>query len=239
MKKLYAVILVTFFIVIFASVGIASADTAAISATGQAFWGTTPSLGAVVNVTINFQSSSSSELSLYRIGIHTDWQNAGYYYSKDLSSDPQIVEANGLYSVTVPISIPVNTTVGQHSLVISADGYTSDGDEFNWDSASQNFNVAVTAPTVSPTANQNGDSGASSPGLNDIIIYAAVIAVVVVVALLVAVLLMKRRSKAPAAPASSYAPEPASSPPPQPTPQEQPEEDKGSEGKPEGKDFNI
>jgi hypothetical protein len=237
-KKLYAVILVTFFIFTFASVGIASADSAAISATGQAFWGTTPSLGAVVNVTINFQSSSSLELSLYRIGIHTDWQSAGYYYSKDLSSDPQIVEANGLYSVTVPISIPVNATVGQHSLVISADGYTSEGDEFNWDSASQNFNVAVTAPTVSPTTNQNGNNGSSSPGLNDIIIYAAVIAVVVVVAILIAVLLMKRRSKAPAAPASTYTPEPDSSPPPEQAPSEQPQ-DSGSEDKPEGKDFNI
>jgi hypothetical protein len=236
-KKLYAVILVTFFIVTFASVGIASADTS-ISATGQAFWGTTPSLGAVVNVTINFQSSSSLELSLYRIGIHTDWQSAGYYYSKDLSSDPQIVEANGLYSVTVPISIPVNATVGQHTLVISADGYTSDGNEFNWDSASQNFNVAVTAPTVSPTGNQNGDSGASSLGLNDIIIYVAVIAVVVVVVILLAVILMKRKSRTPAATPASYTPEPASTPPPQQAPQEQPE-DKGSEEKPEGKDFNI
>lgn len=237
-NKLYTVLLVTFFIFTFVSVGIASADTVSISATGQAFWATTPSLGSVVNVTINFQSSQSQQLYLYRIGIHTSWQAPGYYYSKDYSSDPQVVEANGLYSVTVPISIPFNATVGQNSLTISADGYTSDGNVFNWDSATQNFNVVAVAPTVSPTSNQGGNGGASSPGLNDMIIYGAVIAVVVVVVILLAVILLKRRGKAPAAPAS-YAPQPASTPPPQQAPPEQQPEDSGSEEKPEGKDFNI
>lgn len=244
MNKLHVVILVTFLIVTFSCIGIASAQTSTtttISATGQAFWATTPSLGSVVDVTINFQSSSSSELYLYRIGIHTDWQASGYYYSKDLSSDPQVVEANGLYSVTVPISIPVNATVGQHTLIISADGYTSDGSVFNWDSATQNFKVDATAPTVSPTANQNGNSDASSPsGLNSIIIYAAVIAVVVVLVVLVAVIFMKRRGSKAAAPATyAPAPQPVSSPPPQQSPPEQQPEDKGSDEKPEGKDFNI
>lgn len=238
MKKLYTVLLVTFFIVTFVSVGVASADTVSISATGQAFWATQPSLGSVVNVTINFQSSSSQELYLYRIGIHTSWQAPGYYYSKDYSNDPQVVAANGLYSVTVPISIPLNATVGQNTLTISADGYTSDGNVFNWDSATQNFNVVAVAPTVSPTSNQNGNGGASSPGINDIILYGAVIAVVVVVVILLAVIMMKRRGKAPAAKAS-YTPEPVSSPPPQQAPQEQQPEDSGSEDKPEGKDFNI
>lgn len=238
MKKLYSVILVTFFILTFASIGIASAENATISATGQAFWATQPSLNSVVDVTINFQSSSSLELSLYRIGIHTDWQQEGYYYSKTFSSDAPIVQANGLYSVTVPISVPMNASVGPHTLIISADGFTSEGNSFIWDSASQTFNVVATAPTASPTTNQNGNNGNSSLGLNDTIIYGAVIAVVAVVVVLLAVLLMKRRSKASAAPASTYAPEPASSPPPQQAPSEQPE-DSGSEDKPEGKDFNI
>lgn len=238
MKKLYAVMLVTFFIFTFASIGFASAETVTISATGQAFWATQPSLGSVVDVTINFQSSSTEELSLYRIGIHADWQQTGYYYSKTFSSDPPIIQANGLYSVTVPISVPMNTTLGQHTLLISADGYTSDGNTFNWDSASQSFTVVATAPTASPTSNQNGNNGNSSLGLNDTIIYAAVIAVVAVVVILLVVLMMKRRSKAPAAPASTYEPQPASSPPPQQEPSEQPE-DSGSEGNPEEKDFNI
>lgn len=244
MNKLYAAIIVTFFIVTFVSVGLAAADTTTISATGQAFWGTQPSLGAVVDVTINFQSSSSSELYLYRIGIHTDWQASGYYYSKDLSSDPQIVEASGLYSITVPISIPVNTTTGQHTLIISADGYDSSGNDFEWDSASQTFTVLVSAPTASPTTNQNGNSDtSSSSGLNNTIIYGAVIAVVAVVAILIVVLMMKRKSNSNAAPAASSpapasAPQPASNPPPKSAPPEQPQ-DKGSEDKPEGKDFNI
>jgi flagellar basal body-associated protein FliL len=238
-KKLNVAILVTFLIVIFASVGVASAATTTISASGQAFWGSTPSLGAIVNVTVNFQSSTNSELYLYRIGIHADWQAAGYYYSKDLSADPQIVEANGLYSVTVPISIPANTTVGQHTLVISADGYDSDGNVFNWDSASQTFTVEANAPTASPTSNQNGNSNTPSPGLNDTIIIVAVVAVVAVVVVLLLVIVMKRKRDSVAAPASE-APQPVSSPPPQSQPpeQEQPQSPRPQE-KPEGKDFDI
>jgi hypothetical protein len=239
-KKLNIILIVTFLIVTFAFVGfVSAADTVSISATGNAFWGTTPSLGAVVNVTINFQSSSSSQLYLYRIGIHTDWQASGYYYSKDYSNDPQVVEANGLYAVTVPISIPVNASVGQHTLMISADGYTSDGNPFSWDSATQTFKVEVTAPTPSSTTNQNGNNTSSS-GLNDIILYGAVIAVVVVVAILLAVILMKRKSNKTAAPASYTSapePQPVNNPPPQQSPTEQPQ-DTGSE-EPEGKDFNI
>ena len=53
MKKLNVAIFVTFLIVTFALVGVASAATTTISATGQAFWGSTPSRGAIVNVTVN------------------------------------------------------------------------------------------------------------------------------------------------------------------------------------------
>lgn len=237
-KKLNVAIMVTFLIVTFASVGVASAATTTISASGQAFWGSTPSLGAVVNVTINFQSSTSSELYLYRIGIHADWQASGYYYSKDLSSDPQIIEANGLYSVTVPISIPEDATVGQHTLTIAADGYDSDGNVFNWDSAAQTFTVEANAPTASPTSNQNGNSNTPA-GLNEIIIYAAVIAVVAVVVVLLVVIVMKRKRTSVAAPASDVPP-PVSSPPPQSQPPEQQQpQDHSPSANPDGKDFDI
>jgi hypothetical protein len=237
-KKLYAVILVTFFIVVFASVGIASADTSTISGSAQVFFDKTPSPGAFVTIRINFQSASSSELQLYRIGIHTDWQEENQYYTLTLT-DLEQVEANGFYSKSVSITIPTNAEIGKHTLTVAIDGYTSDGSTFSWDSTPQNFDVAAFAPTVSATANQNGNNNGSSPGLNDIILYGAIIAVVVVVVILLVVVLMKRKSKAPAAAPVSYAPEPDSSPPPQQAPQEQQPEDKGSEEKPEGKDFNI
>jgi flagellar basal body-associated protein FliL len=233
-KKLYAVILVTFFIAVFASVGIASAETTTISGSAQVFFDKTPSPGAFVTLRVNFQSASSSELQLYRIGIHTDWQEENQYYTLTLS-DLERVEANGFYSKSVSITIPTNTEVRTHTLTVAVDGYTADGSTFSWDSSPQSFDVAAYAPTVSPTTNQNGNNNTSSSGVNDIIIYAAVIAVVVVVVILVAVILMKRKSKAPAATPASYAPEPANTPLPQQAPQEQPPEDK----EPEGKDFNI
>jgi hypothetical protein len=236
-KKLYAVILVTFFIVVFASVGIASAETATISGSAQVFFDKTPSPGAFVTLRVNFQSAHSSEIQLARIGIHTDWQEDNQYYTLTLS-DLERVEANGFYSKSVSITIPTNTEVRTHTLTVAIDGYTADGSTFSWDSSPQSFEVEAFAPTVSPTTNQNGNNNTSSIGVNDIIIYAAVIAVAVVVVILVAVILMKRKSKAPAATPASYAPEPASTPPPQQAPQEQPE-DSGSEEKPEGKDFNI
>lgn len=238
MKKLNVAILVTFLIVTFALVGVASAATTTISATGQAFWGSTPSRGAIVNVTVNFQSSTSSALYLYRIGIHADWQASGYYYSKDLSADPQIVEANGLYSVTVPISIPTDATVGPHTLTIAADGYDSDGNSFTWDSAAQTFTVEANAPTASPTSNQNGNTGGPS-GLNDTVIIIAVVAVVAVVVVLLLVIVIKRKRSSVAAPASE-APQPVSSPPPQSQPPESQEPQSPSpQENPEGKDFDI
>jgi preprotein translocase subunit SecG len=235
-KKLYTISLVTFFIVTFALVGIASAQTATISGSAQVFFDKTPSPGAFVTLTVNFQSASSSELQLYRIGIHTDWQETGQYYTLTFSS-PEPVQANGLYSKSVSITIPTNAEVRTHTLTVAIDGYTADGNTFSWDSSPQNFEVAAFAPTPSATANQNGNNNSSS-GLNDIIIYAAVIAVAVVVVILVAVLLMKRKGKAPAA-ASAASPQPVSSPPPQQAPPENQPEDKGSEKQPEGKDFNI
>ncbi len=239
MKKQNIAILVTFLIVTFASIGVVSAATTTISASGQAFWGATPSRGAIVNVTINFQSSTDSELYLYRIGIHADWQAAGNYYTKDLSSDPEIVEANGLYSVTVPISIPIDATIGQHTLTIAADGYDSDGNVFNWDSAPQTFTVESNAPTASPTSNQNGNSNTSSPGLNDIIIIVAVVAVVAVVIVFLLVVVMKKKRGPVTAPASET-PKPVSSPPPQSQPPEQePPQDNSPSANPDGKDFNI
>jgi hypothetical protein len=236
-KKLYAIIFVTFFIAVFASVGIASAQTTTISGSAQVFFDKTPSPGAFVTLRVNFQSAHTSALQLFRIGIHTDWQAENNYYTLTLT-DLEQVEANGFYSKSVSITIPEDAQVGTHTLTVAIDGYTADGSTFSWDSSPQNFDVSAFAPTVSASANQNGNN-TSSPGLNDIIIYAAVIAVVVVVVLLLAVILMKRKSKALHTAPSSYAPEPASTPPPQQAPQEQQAEDKGFEEKPEGKDFNI
>lgn len=238
MKKLYTVILVTFFIVIFASMGVACAETATISGSAQVFFDKTPSPGAFVTLRVNFQSAHSSALQLYRIGIHTDWQEANQYYTLTLT-DLEQVEANGFYSKSVSITIPQNTPVGTHTLTVAIDGYTSDGNTFSWDSSPQTFEVDAFAPTVSPTTNQNGSDNTMS-GLNEIILYGAVIAVVVVVVILLVVILMKRRgSKASGAEPVSYAPEPASTPPPQQAPPEQQPEGSGSEEKPEGKDFNI
>lgn len=241
MKKLYAIIFVTFFIAVFASVGIASAQTTTISGSAQVFFDKTPSPGAFVTLRVNFQSAHTSALQLYRIGIHADWQAENNYYTLTLT-DLEQVEANGFYSKSVSITIPQDAQVGAHTLTVAIDGYTADGSTFSWDSSPQNFDVSAFAPTVSATANQNGTNNASPLSLNDIIIYAAVIAVVVVVVILLLVILMKRKSrtsKAPAAEPTSYAPEPSSTPPPQQAPQEQQAEDKGSEEKPEGKDFNI
>jgi hypothetical protein len=237
-KKLKLAIIVTFLVVMFTSVSLAAADTVSISATGQAFW-TAANPGMTSTVTINFQSASSSELYLYRIGIHTDWQDSGNYYTKDLSSSPETIEANGLYSTTVSIQIPATVPVGQHSLIISADGYDSDGNQFNWDSASVTFNVGVTS-SANPTSNSNGNSdNPSNGGLNNLLIYIAVIVVVAVVAILLAIVLVKKKSK-PKAVLEQYtpAPKPITRPPPAEAPEQEPE-DKSPDPKPEGKDFDI
>ncbi len=236
MKTLKVAIIVSFLIVIFASVSIASAATTTISATGTLFWSEAPSPGKAVEVTINFQSASSLQLSLYRIGIHADWQESGQYYTKDLSSDPQIVEANGIYPTKVTITIPATASVGAHTFKIAVDGFDADGNQFNWDSADQTVNVVSPGSTTDPNSGPTGSPDNPSNGAIDpLIIYIAVIAVVAVAAVLVAILVVKRKSKPNATSAAPYAPEPDSNPPPE-TPKP---EDKSPADKPNEKDFTI
>ena len=236
MKTINLVLIVTLFIVIFASASIVTAESINISATAQAFWDKTPTPGAIATITINFQSAQSTQLYLYRIGLHADWQDSGQYYTLSFADDPKIVEANGLYSTKVTITVPSTVAVGQHSFTVAVDGYDSSGNTFSWDSSSFTVNVASTAssPTPSSNSNGNGNSGTSAFSLDSLVIYVVVIAVVAVVAILVAVLFVKRKKKAVTTPVVSE-PEPISSPPAEsPKPEE-----KGPEQKPEEKDFTI
>lgn len=233
MKKLNVALIVTFLIVTFASVAIASAQTpgtTTITGTAQVFWSGDLVPGKVATATVNFQSSSSSELLIYQVGIHADWQDNNQYYMLTLSS-PQTLQANGLYVTSVSINIPPNVNVGTHTIYLSVGGSDSSGNEFKWDSPTQNINVVATSSSTGP--NNSGNPGTSNGGLNNLIIYGAVIAVVAVVVVLLVVIMLKRRGKPTAAPA--YTPQPVNGPPPQ---SESPE-DSGSEEKPEGKDFNI
>lgn len=235
MKTINLVLIVTFLIVIFASASIVTAESITISATAQAFWDKTPTPGSIATITINFQSAQSTALYLYRIGIHADWQDSGQYYTLSFADDPKIVEANGLYSTKVTITVPSTVAVGQHTFTVAVDGYDSSGNTFSWDSSSFTVKVesSASSPNPSSTSNGNGNSGTSFE-IDSLVIYLVVIVVVAVVAILVAVLFVKRKKKALTTPVVTE-PEPISSPPTEsPKP-----EDKGAEQKPEEKDFTI
>jgi hypothetical protein len=234
-KTLKVTIIVTFLMAIFVSASIASAATTTISATGTIFWSSSPSPGKTVEVTINFQSASSSQLSLYRIGIHADWQESGQYYTQDLSSDPQLVEANGIYPTKVTIAIPVTASVGTHTLTIAVDGFDADGNQFNWDSADQTVEVVSSGSTANPTSSSSGNPDTSSGSIDPIIIYIAVIAAVAVIAILLAVVVVKRKKNGTASSVAPSGTQPADNPSPEaPKP-----EDKSPAQKQDEKDFTI
>lgn len=254
MKTLKVALMASLLIVIFASVSIVSAATMQGTATG--YWSVAkPSPGTQVTVTVNFQSSSSTTLYVYAVGIHGDWMESGRFAGPDYSDNPQVVQTNGLIAPQIVLQIPASANLGSHSYYIGIDGVDENGDSFSWDSPNYNIEFAVaTNPTPTNSATSGGNNNTGDSGSNSLLVYVAVITVVAVVAILLAILLVKKSGKKRAPPVESAAPEPSYIPPPQspkpeqktqpkPAPEPEPEPESEPEAEPEeksnNKDFTI
>lgn len=261
MKTLKVALMVSLLIVIFASVSIVSAATSTMQGTATGYWSVAkPSPGSYVTVTINFQSSSSSTLYVYAIGLHGDWMANDQFAGRDYSSSPEVVQTNGLIAPSISLQIPASASLGTHSYYIGIDGVDADGNNFSWDSSNYNieFGVATNPTPTNGGTTGPGNTNTNDNGSNNLLIYVAVIAVVAVVAILLAMLVVKKSGKKRAPPVESAAPEPSYVPPPEspkpekktkskpePTPEPEPEPEPEMapeaepEEKPNNKDFTI
>lgn len=100
--------------------------------------------GAITAVTIRLTSSSSDDLTIYRVGVHFDWMDSGSFYTLDLSDDPVFVPSQGIYIFQqMTIQIPADVSAGSHSYSIAIDGTQgSSATSFSWDSS--NFELEIT-----------------------------------------------------------------------------------------------
>jgi hypothetical protein len=256
-KTLKVALMASLLIFIFTSVSIASAASSTMQGTATGYWSVAnPSPGSYVTVTINFQSSSSSTLYVYAIGLHGDWMENDQFAGRDYSSSPEVVQTNGLIAPSVSLQIPASAHLGSHTYYIGIDGVDADGNNFSWDSSTYNIDFAV---ATNPTPTNGATTGPNSSSTNDsgssnLLVYVAVIAVVAVVAILIAMLVVKKSGKKRALPVESTVPEPSyvsppespkpeqkpvTKPEPESEPEPEPEPEAEPEEKPNNKDFTI
>jgi hypothetical protein len=253
-KTLKLALIVSFIVVMFASVSIVSA--AAMEGTAVGYWSVThPTPGRQVTLTVTFDSSSTQTLYLYAIGVHGDWMESGRFYGPDLSDDPVPVAPGQPYSAKIILDIPVTASLGEHEYYIGVDGVKENGESFSWDSPTYTVTFDVSsAPTPTGQPNSGSTNPPTDGGLNNMLVYVAVIAVVAVVAIVLAIFIVKRSGKKPDAPAESFPPEstfvpppaspkpeqkPKAEPMPDPEPEPAPELTEPEDTEPESKDFTI
>lgn len=95
----------------------------------------TPYQGDSTTVTLRLTSTSSNQLRIYYIGLHFDWMPADSFVGLDLSDDPVVVPASGIYIFEpMLIQIPANVSVGSHSYFVGIDGIEGSYDSFSWNS---------------------------------------------------------------------------------------------------------
>ena len=97
----------------------------------------TASKGGNAFVTIRLTNEISDELTIYRVGIHFDWLDAGRFFTLDLSDNPEVISGYGTNIFSqMTIQIPSNVSTGSHSYYIGIDGVDSTSSEsFSWDSS--------------------------------------------------------------------------------------------------------
>jgi preprotein translocase subunit SecG len=223
-KTVHIVSIVTVLAVVFLSIGLVSALSSSDVVIHASLSNPTPRAGDMVLVSVTFQSNVAQELKIYAIGVHADWMDATQLYGPNLSSDPQTVEANGVYSTQFSLPIPSSASVGTHTFTIGVDGLDASGNAFSLDSAQSQVQVLDASSSTGPgTTNPNGQTG-TSDWLPYLVVAAAAVVVVVLVLL---VMMRSRKGRKPAVQSSSEAP--VSPEPEAPKP----------DHKPESQDFNI
>ncbi len=195
-------------------------------ATADVFWSNhTPSVGDLVTVKINFQSSSQNQIQITNIGVHGDWMPTDRYYGPSFSPEnPVTVPSSGSY-MTGDIQIPITGDIGTHTYFVGVNGVDSTGAEVIWtsDQATITF-LPPGSNTATPTVNPSGGDTQTPAGSNWLLYGVVSAAVVVLVILLIVVLMMRRKRSAPK---QTVQPTQKSE---TPQPEEQPDS---------GKDFNI
>ncbi|MCL5876411.1 MAG: hypothetical protein M1540_01195 [Candidatus Bathyarchaeota archaeon] len=229
MKGLRTVTVATFFVVIFLSIGLVSALSSSDVTIQTTLSNSAPKPGDTVIVSFTFQSHVSQELTIYALGIHTDWMQADQLFGPKAGSsgwEAVTVEANGVYITQFLIQIPTTASIGSHTYFAGADGIDSSGTAFSFNSAEATIQVVASSssPTVNPTSSGSPNDGEPTDWLP----WITVVAAAVIVAALVFFFMMK--SKKPRKPASE-----APSEAPMAPPAEEPEPDE----EPASKDFDI
>jgi preprotein translocase subunit SecG len=195
-------------------------------ATADVFWSNhSPSVGDLVTVRINFQSSSQNQILITNIGVHGDWMPTDRYYGPSYSPEnPVTVPSSGSF-MTGEIQIPLTGDAGTHTYYVGVNGVDSTGANVEWTSTPATITfLPPGSNTATPTANPSGGDVQTAAGPNWLV-YGTVIAAAIVLVILIVVLLMMRKKRS--APRQTMQP---TQKPETPQPEEQPDT---------GKDFDI
>jgi hypothetical protein len=227
-KTLKVAALISLIAVICVSIGAVSAFSASDATVSITLTNNAPAAGTQLAVSVTFQSHTSTTIQVVGVGFHGDWMDEDNFQGPNLSSNPQTVAANSVYTAPFMVTIPSDVSIGSHKYFATVRGQDTSGNTYYWDSSEGTMQVVpYSATTVTPTptvaSSQNGGQPLSTM---DYIVYIAIVAIVAMIILALMVLLtLKKRSRA------KTAPQPTSSPPSQsPAPEQQPPEETPSSG---------
>ena len=100
--------------------------------------------GGTILASIYLKNNSPDILTIQKVGIQFDWMPSDQFLGYDLSDKPiVIIPSADQFVDTIPIILPENVTLGEHSYFVGINGRNSTGD-FTWDS--QTFTLLVQDP---------------------------------------------------------------------------------------------
>ena len=100
--------------------------------------------GGTILASIYLKNNSPDILTIQKVGIQFDWMPLDQFLGYDLSDKPiVIIPSADQFVDTIPIILPENVTLGEHSYFVGINGLNSTGD-FTWDS--QTFTLLVQDP---------------------------------------------------------------------------------------------
>lgn len=97
--------------------------------------------GGTILTSIYLKNNSTEILTIQKVGLQFDWMSSDQFLGYDLSDNPiVIIPSADQFVDSIPVIVPENVTLGEHSYFIGIDGLDGAGD-FAWDS--QNFTFLV------------------------------------------------------------------------------------------------
>jgi hypothetical protein len=100
--------------------------------------------GGTILASIYLKNNSTDILTIQKVGLQFDWMPSDQFLGYDLSDNPiVIIPAADKFVDTIPVILPENVTLGEHSYFVGINGLNGTGD-FAWDS--QTFTLLVQDP---------------------------------------------------------------------------------------------